>query len=48
MVIGSDEGVLYIRGEYPKSIEAINGVLMILKNEDLLGENILEQIFLLI
>ena len=24
-VIGSDEGVLYIRGEYPKSIEAING-----------------------
>ena len=22
-VIGSDEGVLYIRGEYPKSIEAI-------------------------
>ena len=23
LVIGSDEGVLYIRGEYPKSIEAI-------------------------
>ena len=31
MVIGSDEGVLYIRGEYPKSIEAINGCINELK-----------------
>ncbi|WP_440909197.1 NADH-ubiquinone oxidoreductase-F iron-sulfur binding region domain-containing protein [Candidatus Pelagibacter sp.] len=40
-VIGSDEGVLYIRGEYPKSIEAINGCINELKNNNLLGENIL-------
>ena len=26
-VIGSNEGVLYIRGEYPKSIETINGCI---------------------
>ncbi|MGL3827166.1 NADH-ubiquinone oxidoreductase-F iron-sulfur binding region domain-containing protein [Candidatus Pelagibacter communis] len=40
-VIGSNEGVLYIRGEYPKSIEAINGSINLLKQEGLLGENIL-------
>ena len=40
-VIGSNEGVLYIRGEYPKSIEAINGCINLLKQEGLLGENIL-------
>ena len=40
-VIGSDEGVLYIRGEYPKSIEAINGCINELKKLNLLGENIL-------
>ena len=40
-VIGSDEGVLYIRGEYPKSIEAINGCINELKKTGLLGENIL-------
>ena len=40
-VIGSDEGVLYIRGEYPKSIEAINGAINSLKKAGLLGENIL-------
>ncbi len=32
-VIGSDEGVLYIRGEYPKSIEALNGFINELKSE---------------
>ena len=32
-VIGSDEGVLYIRGEYPKSIEAINGCINQLKKK---------------
>ena len=40
-VIGSDEGVLYIRGEYPKSIEAINGAINELKKSGLLGKNIL-------
>jgi len=40
-VIGSNEGVLYIRGEYPKSIEAINGSINTLKSSNLLGENIL-------
>ncbi len=40
-VIGSDEGVLYIRGEYPKSIESINGSINELKKLGLLGENIL-------
>ena len=40
-VIGSDEGVLYIRGEYPKSIEAINGNINSLKEAGLLGEKIL-------
>ena len=40
-VIGSKEGVLYIRGEYPKSIEAINGSINSLKEAGLLGENIL-------
>jgi len=40
-IIGSDEGVLYIRGEYPKSIEIINGAINELKKENLLGKNIL-------
>ena len=40
-VIGSNEGVLYIRGEYPKSIEAINGSINALKQSGLLGEKIL-------
>ncbi len=40
-VIGSDEGVLYIRGEYPKSIESINASINTLKKLNLLGENIL-------
>jgi NADH-quinone oxidoreductase subunit F len=40
-VIGSNEGVLYIRGEYPKSVEAINGSINALKSSKLLGENIL-------
>ncbi len=44
-VIGGNEGVLYIRGEYPKSIEAINGSINLLKKEKLLGENILESDF---
>jgi len=40
-VIKGDEGVLYIRGEYPKSIESINGCINELKKRNMLGENIL-------
>jgi len=40
-IIGSDEGVLYIRGEYPKSIEIVNGTINELKKLNLLGNNIL-------
>jgi NADH-quinone oxidoreductase subunit F len=40
-VIGSNEGVLYIRGEYPESIEIINGTINELKKLNLLGKNIL-------
>ena len=40
-IIGSDEGVLYIRGEYPKSIEIVNGTINKLKKLNLLGKNIL-------
>jgi len=40
-IVGSNEGVLYIRGEYPKSIEIINGTINELKKSKLLGKNIL-------
>jgi len=40
-IVGSNEGVLYIRGEYPKSIEIVNGTINELKKSKLLGENIL-------
>ena len=40
-VIGSNEGVLYIRGEYPKSIESVNGCINSLKQSGLLGDKIL-------
>jgi len=40
-IIGSDEGVLYISGEYPKSIEIVNGTINELKKLNLLGKNIL-------
>tara|TARA_Y100000588_G_scaffold20743_1_gene20978 strand:+ start:61 stop:1713 length:1653 start_codon:yes stop_codon:yes gene_type:complete len=40
-VIEGDEGVLYIRGEYPKSIESINGCINELKKKNMLGKNIL-------
>jgi len=40
-IIGSNEGVLYIRGEYPKSIEIINGTINELKKANVLGKNIL-------
>jgi NADH-quinone oxidoreductase subunit F len=44
-ITGSDEGVLYIRGEYPKSIEIINGAINELKKLNLLGKNILDTKF---
>jgi len=44
-IIGSDEGVLYIRGEYPKSIEIVNGTMNELKKLNLLGKNILSTDF---
>ena len=44
-IIGSDEGVLYIRGEYPESIEIINGTINDLKKINLLGKNILDTNF---
>jgi len=44
-IIGSDEGVLYIRGEYPESIEIINGMINELKKLNLLGKNILDTNF---
>ena len=40
-IVGSNEGVLYIRGEYPKSIEIVNGTINELKKSKLLGKNIL-------
>lgn len=40
-VIGSKQGFLYIRGEYPDSIETINNALVKLRELDLLGDNIL-------
>jgi NADH-quinone oxidoreductase subunit F len=43
--IGSNEGVLYIRGEYPKSIESINGCINELKDKKLLGKDILKTKF---
>jgi len=44
-IIGSNEGVLYIRGEYPKSIEIINGIINELNKLNLLGKNILDTNF---
>ena len=44
-IIGSDEGVFYIRGEYPNSIEIINGAINELKELNLLGKNILDTKF---
>lgn len=44
-IIGSDEGVLYIRGEYPDSIINISNTIDKLKSNGLLGENILDSNF---
>ena len=40
-IIGSKQGFMYIRGEYPESIDITNEVLSKLRELNLLGENIL-------
>lgn len=40
-IIGAKNGVLYIRAEYPESIDVINTCLRLLREENLLGNNIL-------
>jgi len=39
-VTGATWGVVYIRGEYPESVNIINNTIQSLRNEQLLGENI--------
>jgi len=39
-LIGADEGVLYIRGEYPESVSAAKNAVSVLENTGLVGENI--------
>jgi len=41
-VINSDTGYIYIRGEYPESIEIINNQIDLLVQANLLGNNILD------
>jgi NADH-quinone oxidoreductase subunit F len=40
-IIGADCGVVYIRGEYPESVDIINDCVTALRQEKLLGKNIL-------
>lgn len=40
-IVGASRGVLYIRGEYPESIEIINNCIDVLDEAGLHGENIL-------
>ncbi len=44
-IIGSKQGFVYIRGEYPESIKANNDALAKLRELGLLGENILDSGF---
>lgn len=44
-IVGANCGVVYIRGEYPESVEIITDCIQALKNENLLGENILNSGF---
>ena len=39
-IVGSNRGVIYIRGEYPESIETINKEIEKWEKENVLGENI--------
>ncbi len=40
-IAGAKYGVVYIRGEYPESVDIINEAIADLQNQNLLGENIL-------
>lgn len=40
-IVGADCGVVYIRGEYPESVDMINDCVTALRKEKLLGNNIL-------
>lgn len=40
-IVGADCGVVYIRGEYPESVDIINDCVTTLRKENLLGKNIL-------
>lgn len=40
-IVGADCGVVYIRGEYPESVDIINDCVNHLRQEKLLGKNIL-------
>lgn len=39
-ITGARYGVVYIRGEYPESVEIVKDAVQMLRNEKLLGENI--------
>lgn len=39
---GADRGVVYIRAEYPESIDKINEAVLELRESGILGEGILE------
>ena len=39
-ITGAEQGVLYIRGEYPEAVDVINDCIKILRKEKLLGKNI--------
>lgn len=40
-IVGADCGVVYIRGEYPESVDIINDCVTAIRKESLLGKNIL-------
>lgn len=44
-ITGANYGVVYIRGEYPESVEVINNAVDYLRAEKLIGENILGTTF---
>ena len=44
-IAGAKYGVVYIRGEYPESVDIINEAIADLQNQNLLGENILDSGF---
>ncbi len=44
-IVGAQHGVVYIRGEYPESVAIVNEAIDYLRNNKLLGENILNSNF---